>query len=64
MSLTSFLEIPDVRAKFQMEFQKPKFAIKRELLLEFRLKAIRENANQKKLEVKNILKSALKHPDL
>ena len=32
MSLTSFLEIPDVRAKFQMEFKKPKFDIKRELL--------------------------------
>ena len=32
MSLTSFLEIQDVRAKFQMEFQKPKFDIKRELL--------------------------------
>ncbi|MHC5818907.1 MAG: hypothetical protein ACYT04_24265, partial [Nostoc sp.] len=32
MSLTSFLEIPDVRAKFQMEFKKPDFSIKRELL--------------------------------
>jgi len=32
MSLTSFLEIPDVRAKFSLEFQKPKFDIKRELL--------------------------------
>lgn len=32
MSLTSFLEIQDVRAKFKMEFQKPKFNIKRELL--------------------------------
>ena len=32
MSLTSFLEIPDVRAKFKMEFKKPDFSIKRELL--------------------------------
>lgn len=32
MSLTSFLEIPDVRAKFSLEFQKPKFDVKRELL--------------------------------
>ncbi|MHC5722728.1 MAG: hypothetical protein ACYT04_36925 [Nostoc sp.] len=32
MSLTSFLEIPDVRAKFQMEFKKPDFSIKRQLL--------------------------------
>lgn len=32
MSLTSFLEIQDVRAKFQMEFPKPRFDIKRELL--------------------------------
>ncbi|MEH2321885.1 hypothetical protein [Nostoc sp.] len=32
MSLTSFLEIPDVKAKFKAEFPKPKFDIKRELL--------------------------------
>ena len=32
MSLTSFLEIQDVQAKFQMEFPKPRFDIKRELL--------------------------------
>lgn len=32
MSLTSFLEIPEVRAKFKAEFPKPKFDIKRELL--------------------------------
>ncbi|MBD2526805.1 hypothetical protein [Nostoc sp. FACHB-133] len=32
MSLTSFLEIPDVRAKFKMEFKKPDFSIKRQLL--------------------------------
>lgn len=32
MSLTSFLEIPDVRAKFSLEFQKPKFDVKRQLL--------------------------------
>ncbi|MBN3924611.1 hypothetical protein [Nostoc sp. NMS4] len=32
MSLSSFLEKQDVKAKFQMEFQKPKFDIKRELL--------------------------------
>ena len=32
MSLSSLLEKQDVKAKFQMEFQKPKFDIKRELL--------------------------------
>ncbi|MCC5610573.1 hypothetical protein LC612_28440 [Nostoc sp. CHAB 5834] len=32
MSLTSFLEIPEVKAKFALEFQKPKFDVKRELL--------------------------------
>lgn len=32
MSLTSFLEIPDVKAKFSLEFQKPKFNVKQELL--------------------------------
>lgn len=32
MSLTSFLEIPDVKAKFKAEFTKPKFDVKRELL--------------------------------
>jgi hypothetical protein len=32
MSLSSFLEIPEVKAKFNAEFQKPKFDVKRELL--------------------------------
>ena len=32
MSLSSFLEIPEVKAKFKAEFQKPKFDVKRELL--------------------------------
>lgn len=32
MSLSSFLEIPDVKAKFKAEFPKPNFGIKRELL--------------------------------
>lgn len=32
MSLTSFLEIPEVKAKFSLEFPKPTFNVKRELL--------------------------------
>ncbi len=32
MSLSHFLEIPDVKAKFKAEFPKPDFAIKRQLL--------------------------------
>lgn len=32
MSLTSFLEIPEVREKFKAEFPKPKFDVRRELL--------------------------------
>lgn len=32
MSLSYFLEIPEVKAKFKTEFQKPKFDVKRQLL--------------------------------
>ena len=32
MSLTDFIKLPDVKAKFQAEFHKPKFDVQQELL--------------------------------